>query len=125
MKEQINFSVFCDRFKDMNRDNNFSYDGKRVLYDYLIELEEDTGKEMELDIIAICCDYSEYENIEEYLNDYYTTDEINEIWENHKQETEEETRNAFKIWLEEEINNKTTLIKFKEDLDEGFIIQQY
>ena len=26
MKEEINFSQFCDRFKKMNRENQFSYD---------------------------------------------------------------------------------------------------
>ena len=116
MKEQITFSQFCDRFRDMNRDNNFSYDGKRALFDYLENLEQDIGKEIDLDIIALCCEYSEYKDLNEYLKDYENQ---------HEEKTEEETDEDFLNRIEEEINNKTTLIKFKDDLDEGFIISQY
>ena len=70
MKETINQSQFIDRFKEMNRKNNFSYEGKKALFEYLTDLEEDTGQETELDIISICCDYNEYENIKEFWNDY-------------------------------------------------------
>lgn len=70
MKSTVNFCDFCDRFKVMNRDNNFTYEGKRALFDYLGNLEEDTGEEIELDVIALCCEYSEYANLEEFQNDY-------------------------------------------------------
>ena len=30
-----------------------------MLYEFLIEMEQDTGEELELDVIAICCDFSE------------------------------------------------------------------
>ena len=70
MKESITKSQFIDRFKEMNRENNFSYEGKKALFEYLTDLEEDTGQETELDIISICCDYNEYENIKEFWNDY-------------------------------------------------------
>ena len=40
------------------------------LFDYLEELEEDMGKETEFDPVAICCEYSEYENLEEIKNNY-------------------------------------------------------
>ena len=33
MKETIGFCQFCDRFRDMDRDDNFSYEGKRALFD--------------------------------------------------------------------------------------------
>jgi len=121
MKEEVNFSQFCDRFKQMNRDNNFSYEGKRVLFDYLEDYEEDTGEELELDIIALCCEFCEYGNIEEYLNNYYTTDEINEKIQDLKENGEGDISKI----IEEEIRNKTTLIKLGDDLDEGFIIRGY
>ena len=53
MYQQVTFSDFCDAFRTMDRDDNFSYSGKRALFDYL-EVED-----IELDIIAICCDYQE------------------------------------------------------------------
>ena len=50
--------------------DNFSYDGKKALYKYLVDLEEDTGQEMEMDWIAICCSYGEYESEQELLEQY-------------------------------------------------------
>lgn len=41
------------------RPDTFSYDGLNVLFDYLEQLESDTGEELELDVIALCCDYIE------------------------------------------------------------------
>lgn len=60
MKQSIDFSQFCDAFKDRGREDQFSYEGKRALFDYLENYEEETGEEIELDIIALCCEYSEY-----------------------------------------------------------------
>ena len=59
MKESINFTRFVDLFNDMDRGENFTYEGKRALFEYLEQYEEDTGQEVELDIIALCCDYTE------------------------------------------------------------------
>ncbi len=47
MKEEISFSIFCNRFRDMNRDDNFTYDGKRALFDYLESYEEDTDTKID------------------------------------------------------------------------------
>jgi hypothetical protein len=41
------------------RPDNFSYEGLGLLFDYLDELSDDVGEPVELDVIAICCDYSE------------------------------------------------------------------
>jgi hypothetical protein len=43
----------------------------------------------------------------------------------HLEELTEEQREEFKAKIEEEISDKTTLIKFGDDLDEGFIIGSY
>lgn len=69
MKQTIGFCQFCDAFRDADRNENFSYEGKRVLFDYLEELEADTGEEMELDVIAICCDYNEL-SYTDIVNEY-------------------------------------------------------
>lgn len=68
MKTSINFSQFCDAFRDMNRNENFSYEGKRALYDYLDNYEE-CGVEVELDVIAFCCEYAEL-SLDEIVNSY-------------------------------------------------------
>jgi predicted ArsR family transcriptional regulator len=58
MKQSVNFYSFRDAFKSL-RPNNFSYEGLSVLWDYLEQYEEDTGSEVELDVIALCCDFVE------------------------------------------------------------------
>jgi len=58
MKQTVHFNDFNNAFME-TRPDNFSRDGLWALYDYLTELEADTGEELELDVIAICCDYTE------------------------------------------------------------------
>ena len=58
--------------------DNFSYDGKNALYKYLVDLEEDTGVEMEMDWIAICCDYTEWDSEQELL-EYYDEKSLDDI----------------------------------------------
>ena len=60
MKTTVNMYQFERAFVDANRNENFSYDGKKALFEYLEQYEEDCGTEIELDVIALCCDYSEY-----------------------------------------------------------------
>ena len=73
MKITINFSQFCDAFSDSYK-NNFSYEGKEALFDYLENYENDTGEEVELDTIALCCDYSEYDSAWDAMKEYQSDD---------------------------------------------------
>ena len=57
MKQSVNFSTFCDAFHAHDRYDSFGYEGLRVIFDFLESFEEDTGEDVELDVIAICCDY--------------------------------------------------------------------
>jgi hypothetical protein len=41
---------------------NWSHAGARALIEYLEQMEEDTGTEIEFDAVAIRCDYSEFES---------------------------------------------------------------
>jgi len=70
MKQAINFSLFCDLFEKGDRDGQFSPAGKRALYEHLVDLETETGEEFALDIVGLCCDYAEYETLEEFKADY-------------------------------------------------------
>ena len=79
MITHITQSEFIDTFKQSElRKNNFSYDGLIALFEYLEELEDSTGENIELDMIAICCDYSEYKNLEEFIIDYQDSPELHE-----------------------------------------------
>ena len=83
MKEYVNEYTFRDRFlRSDNYKNNFSYDGLTALFEYLEDYEDDTGEEIEFDMIGICCDYTEYDNLEDfnvnYSYLYKTLDDIRE-----------------------------------------------
>lgn len=81
MKEDVSFSQFCDNFSDTYR-NNFTYQGKRALYDYLIDYEKDIGEELDCDIVSFCCGFTEYENLKELQNDYPDIESIDELRDN-------------------------------------------
>jgi len=68
MKTTVYLNEFRDYFSQI-RPNNFSYEGLGILFDYIEEYEESSGEELELDVIALCCDYTE-ETLEEIINNY-------------------------------------------------------
>ena len=63
--ETLTKSQFSDAFYKMGRGNQFSYEAKNLIYDYLDELEN-----YELDVIGICCEFAEYETLKEFQDDY-------------------------------------------------------
>ncbi len=89
MYQIITRSMFHDSFKKAGRTNNFSYEARDALYDYFTEIEEGGEHGIELDVIAICCEYSE-EKIEDALENYNLSsiEELREntcvIWNNHE-----------------------------------------
>lgn len=60
--------MFAEHFKSI-RPDNFSWEALDALYEYLTDLEESTGEQIELDVIALCCEFSEY-SIAEALESY-------------------------------------------------------
>ena len=80
MYQEITSSDFSDWFLSSETyKNNFSYKGLKSLYNYFIDLVEDTGEKIEFDPIAICCEYSEYENLEEIKNNYNDIETIEDL----------------------------------------------
>lgn len=74
MKSTINLHDFREGFKRLER-NNFSYEGLGVLFEFLEQLEKDTGTEFEYDPIGICCAFDEYGDIDAAAEDYSITPE--------------------------------------------------
>lgn len=68
MKQTVNVYAFRDAFQAL-RPENFSYDGLGLLFEYFEEMEDGMGEEIELDVIAICCDWAE-SDAEELMRDY-------------------------------------------------------
>jgi hypothetical protein len=56
-------------FVDAGRKENFSYEAMGLLFDYFEDYEEQTGEEIELDVIAICYEYTE-DTLEDIANNY-------------------------------------------------------
>jgi len=69
MFQHISEYDFIRAFEQV-RPDNFSRAGLSALYEYFEQLEEDIGNPIELDVIAFCCEYAEYESLEEFQEDY-------------------------------------------------------
>lgn len=65
---------FRRAFADYGRGDQFSYEGLGALFDWLDELAEDTGTPYELDVIALCCEFTEYSDLSEIQANYSSTD---------------------------------------------------
>ena len=122
MKQTINIYDFERAFETMNRNENFSYEGKKALFEYLEEYEDSCDQEIELDVIALCCEYTEYEDVKDFLDNYQPS-EID--IEREEDETEEEQKERIKAEVEDYLNDNTQLIKLDDDLDDGFIVQNF
>lgn len=70
MKQTINFYDFRQAFEQHGRENQFSHEGLSTLFDMLEEYEQDIDKELELDVIALCCDFTEYDSFKELTEAY-------------------------------------------------------
>ena len=77
MKRSLNVYEFASWFAE-NRPYNFTPLGRLALFEMLESYEDDTGEEIEFDPIALCCEYSEYENLGEFWLEYDKKDYPNE-----------------------------------------------
>jgi hypothetical protein len=53
--QTVNLYSFRDAFVRAGRADHFTYDGLSFIFDYLA----DSGQDVELDVIALCCDFAE------------------------------------------------------------------
>ena len=68
MYQTVTETAFIRTFQEI-RPENFSIPALRMLFDYLEAWEDDVGEDIELDPIAICCDWAEY-TAAELLREY-------------------------------------------------------
>ena len=76
--QTVNLYQFRDAFQSI-RPDNFSYQGLEALFDYLEQLSDDTGEPIELDVIAICCDFSEFESLDDIREQYPDIKSIDDL----------------------------------------------
>lgn len=55
----FNENDFINEFKACNRMDNFSLNGLRILFESLEQTAIDCEMSIEMDVIALCCEYSE------------------------------------------------------------------
>jgi hypothetical protein len=58
MKQTVHSSSFVKAFATV-RPNNFTIDALYLMFDAFMDYERDTGHEIELDVIAICCEFEQ------------------------------------------------------------------
>ena len=95
----VGLSDFRNAFEQYNRKEQFSYEALKALFNYLENYAQDTGEDVELDVIALCCEYTEYYDLDELQKSYPDIKSI------------------------EDLENHTTVIIM--DNSESFIIQNY
>ena len=67
MKTTIDLNDFQQAFADYGRGDQFSAEALDALFEHYQDIEASTGEEIELDPIAICCDWGEYDGAYEAL----------------------------------------------------------
>jgi hypothetical protein len=93
-----------DSYKDQ-----FSYGALKAIFAYYEELEESTSEPIEFDMIATCCEFTEYINVLEAFN-AYSTDmaELKIDWlDAAEAENKELIEKAAREWLED----RTTVLE--------------
>ena len=103
MKQTVSFDMFVQAFKDFRRSNQFSLEALSVIFNYL----EDSDPAYELDIIGICCEFSE-SSVDELIAEY----------DLDKSEDEEENLQTARSFLEE----NTSIVGETAD---GFVYLQF
>jgi hypothetical protein len=69
MYESVNLNGFVNAFNKI-RPDHFTPEALDLIYEFITTYEDDTNMEIELDVIAICCDFCEMtqtEVVEAYL----------------------------------------------------------
>lgn len=95
----IDIYDFRRAFTDYDRADQFSYEGLGALFDWLSEMANDCTESYELDVIGLCCGFTEYSDFSEIYDNYSNTN-IENI---------------------EDLRDYTTVIEF----DGGIIIQDF
>tara|TARA_R100001082_G_C4352332_1_gene155150 strand:+ start:1158 stop:1508 length:351 start_codon:yes stop_codon:yes gene_type:complete len=73
--EHLNQTQFIGKFTSRSEmiAEQFSVRALECLYLYLEEMTDSTGEDIELDVVAICVEWAEYDSLEECLADYSKT----------------------------------------------------
>lgn len=77
--QKINEYQFVNAIQSI-RPDNFSRGAISALGEYLELLSNETGTDIELDVIALCCEFTEYENLEAIQADYSDIEDWDDVY---------------------------------------------
>lgn len=97
--------------------NNFTYEGANALQEYLEDMSDDIGENIEFDPIAWCCEFSEYKTALEAYNEHHGVDDDGVGTSVGDDNTAENAEAQALEWLQD----NTTVIEF----DGGIIVQDF
>ena len=117
MHTTVTSAMFADAFRRMGRENQFSREALEALFNYLEEYEQDSGEEIELDVIGLCSEFTEYESAITAAEDYGFTSEL----EAEDYEDAESYEDAWEEEALEWLQDRTVVISF----DDGFIVKNF
>ena len=122
MKQRVNQYDFEQAFRSHGRfggdNDNFSYEALQLLFEYFEELEDSCDTEIELDVIAICCDFTEATKAE-LVSDYEI--ELNSL------NTEDEDEDEVSAYLQDNTSyvGKTELSEYSKLKEPTFVYQSF
>ena len=82
----------------MGRGDCYGYNGWEAIGNYLEEVSEDTGEDIEIDIIAICCEYCFTGSADEFYDEYEKMNISEDEWD---EQAEDEKLEAVQKYLQE------------------------
>ena len=66
---------FTQSFLDSeSRKDQFSYSALKAMYEYYEQLEEDCDTQIEFDMVALCCEWTEYGSAYDAMKEYQPED---------------------------------------------------
>lgn len=98
---------FMREFERYDRGDRFSSEALEELYNYYDEF----GEPYELDVIEICCNWTEYESLDEFATAYGYTEEVEGMEEEEKEQ-----------YLTDILNNNTCYFLLSNG---GIVLQDY
>ena len=117
MYQTITNADFHQAFRNYRRDDQFSVEARDALFAWLEELEACSEEPMELDVIGLCCDFTEYDSATEAAHEYRNIYSPPDRYEDESyEEYEERCEEGALEWLQD----RTVVI----ECDNGHVIIQ-
>ena len=121
MKTTLNTSDIAHALKS-DENAAWSWNGAHALAEYLEEYEESTGEELELDVCAIRCDFSESESLQDWLMEHHGVETLALALQRSGIDMEgDEDEDEIDYWIRSYIQDHGQLIEF----DGGVIVSSF